>query len=74
MKMNTFFAKTNPSFTKLLEYELKHIGIKNITNLKSERLNYIKFQTEMPNVWKIMLYSRLTERLKIQVAHDIRVL
>lgn len=72
MKLHTFYAKANPAFIQSLEHELKYLGINKITNLKKDRLNYIKFKADFNDIWKIMLYSRLVENLKIQIKDEIK--
>ena len=67
MKLYTFYAKANPAFIKSLRNELSFIGVNNIHDLSKDKLNYLKFQTSLPIAWKIMLYSRLIEQLKIQI-------
>jgi hypothetical protein len=73
MKIFTFYAKTNPAFLKSLTRELKYFGANKIHDLSKDRLSYLKFKAELPDAWRIMLYSRLVEHLKIQVCEDFRV-
>jgi hypothetical protein len=73
MKFYTFYAKANPAFLKSLKNELNHIGVKRIFDLSKDRLNYLKFTAELPVAWKIMLYSRLIEHLKIQIGEGFQV-
>ncbi len=72
--MFTYYAKANKSFMKALEHELKGFGVKSesIVNLKEQRLNYLKFKCDQTSLWRIMLYSRLIESLKIGVAESVR--
>ena len=73
MKLYTFYAKANPAFLKSLRNELNYIGVNNIHDLSKYKLNYLKFKASLPTVWKIMLYSRLIEQLKIQISESIIV-
>ncbi len=70
----TFFAKVNKSFIIPFEKELKQFGIQteSLLDLNRKGLNYIKFKSNMESVWKIMLYSRLVEGLKIQISDGIK--
>jgi len=74
--MYTFYAKVNKVFVKSLQNELKQLGIEpeSMLNLNKEGLNYLKFKSEFKSIWKIMLYSRLIEGLKIQIASGIKAL
>jgi hypothetical protein len=73
MKLYTFYAKANPSFLKALKTELKFIGLNRVHDLTKDKLSYLRFRAELPDAWRIMLYSRLIEHLKIEVADDLRV-
>jgi hypothetical protein len=73
MKLFTFYAKSNPSFLKALKNELKFIGLNRIHDLSKDRLSYLKFKAELPDAWRIMLYSRLIEHLKIQISDELNV-
>ena len=72
-KMNTYFAKTNKMFMKALETELKSFGVKpeSIVNLNEQRLNYLTFKAEERTIWRVMLYSRLIEGLKVQIGKTV---
>jgi hypothetical protein len=72
MKLFTFYAKANPAFLKPLKNELNLIGVKKIYDLSKDRLNYLKFKAELPTAWRIMLYSRLLENLKIQIVEGLQ--
>ena len=71
--MFTFFAKTNKAFVKSLQNELILSGIKpsTIVDLNFKGLNYLKFKSDMSNIWKIMLHSRLIENVKVQIKDNI---
>ena len=71
--MFTFYAKTNKAFVKSLQNELVFLGVKqdSIVDLNFKGLNYLKFKSEMNNVWRIMLHSRLIENVKIQIKDNI---
>lgn len=74
MKKYTFFAKTNPKFTNSLISEIKAIsGLQKINSLKQQRLNLIKFEAPIDQVWKILLYSRLAEDVKIQIKENLNI-
>jgi hypothetical protein len=72
MKLYTFYAKANPSFLKSLKTELKFIGLNKIHDLSKDRLNYLTFKAEQEDAWRIMLYSRLIENLKIQIGEEFQ--
>lgn len=71
--MLTFYAKTNKAFIKSLQNELIFLGIKpnSIVDLNFKGLNYLKFKSDMSNIWKIMLHSRLIENVKVQIKDNI---
>ncbi len=71
--MYTYFAKCNRSFINSLKTELTNLGVSKIMNLQSQRLDYVKFTCNQETIWKIMLYSRLIESLKIQIKDNIIV-
>jgi len=74
MKKYTFFAKTNPKFTNSLISEIKSIaGIQKINSLKNKGLSMIKFDSTMDNIWRILLYSRLAEDVKIQIKDNLKI-
>jgi len=74
MKNYIFFAKTNPKFTNSLICEINSIaGIKKINSLKQKGLNLIKFEASMDKIWKILLYSRLAEEIKIQITENNKI-
>jgi hypothetical protein len=71
----SYYVKTNKSFINALITELKTFGISHssIINLQRERLNYIKFKCDsQEKIWNLMLYSRLIESLKIEIADDLK--
>lgn len=72
--MLTYYARTNKTFLKSLISELKSHGIESssILNLQRERLNYLKFKcNDMEKIYNIMLYSRLIEGLKVEMADNL---
>lgn len=74
MKKYIFFARTNPRFTNSLISEIKSIAnIEKINSLKNQRLNLIKFEAPIKKIWKIILYSRLAEDIKIQIKENLNV-
>jgi hypothetical protein len=74
MKNFIFFAKSNPKFSLSLINELKSLtGIQKINSIKNKGLNLIKFEAPLEKIWKILLYSRLTEDLKIQIKENINI-
>jgi hypothetical protein len=74
MKKYTFFAKTNPKFMSSLISEIQAIaGLEKINSLKHKRLNLIKFEAPMDKVWRILLYSRLAEDVKIQIKENLNI-
>jgi hypothetical protein len=72
MKIYTFYAKTNPAFRSALSNELNLFKLGKISNLKADRLNFVKFQSNFKDVWQIMTQSRLIESLKLQIADNIK--
>lgn len=68
-----FYAKTNPAFLKTLENELETLGIKNIKNLKKDKLNYLKFNADCMEMTKILLKSRLIEDIKVQIVDKVKI-
>ena len=71
MKKFVFYAKTNPAFLSSLEKELYYLGVVKCTQLTKLRLNYVKFEADLPKVWEILTYSRLLEDVKIEIAKGI---
>ncbi len=72
MKKYTFFAKTNPLFVEGLKSELRDlVGLDKLNLIKLKSLNYIRFELPMNKVWKIILYSRIIEEMKILVKENI---
>ena len=72
--MLTYYARTNKSFMNALQSELKTFGVnsESMINLNEKRLNYLQFKCDQTVLWKIMLYSRLIEGLKVQVGGTIK--
>ncbi len=74
MRKYTFFAKTNPKFTNSLINEIKAIAdLDKVISLNHKRLNLIKFEAKMDQVWRILLYSRLVEDVKIQIKANLDI-
>ncbi len=76
MRKHIFYAKVNKVFIKPFQHELKQLGLESesILNLNTKGLNYLKFKSDFKSIWKIMLYSRMIEDLKIQVADNIKAM
>jgi hypothetical protein len=73
MSKYIFYAKVNKAFINPFKVELKQLGLEpeNLRDLNQKGLNYLKFQSDFKPIWKIMLYSRLIEELKIQISDKI---
>jgi hypothetical protein len=73
MSKYIFYAKINKSFINPLKIELKQLGVEtdSIINLNDQGLNFLRFQSDFQSLWKIMLYSRMIEGLKMQMAEKI---
>ena len=74
MKNFIFYARTNPRFNNSLISEIKSIAeITNIKSLKEKRLNLIQFEAPLNKIWKVLLYSRLAEDIKIEIKDKLKI-